>query len=107
MKDVTMTIVLNRRAVGFMFGALFIHGAEPRELTKSIGMKLVRIEPKVPPPPARFFRYDQLADTLSSYIQGDVNAKPGAPECRAGDVRFVFGVPGREGRVHEGEYRER
>src|SRR5438874_2526993 len=51
-----------------------------------------KFEPKPLPPLARIFTHDQLADTLSFYIQGDVNAKPGPPEGRPGDVRFVFGV---------------
>jgi hypothetical protein len=51
-----------------------------------------KFEPKPLPPLARIFTHDQLADTLSFYIQGDVAAKPGAAEGRAGDVRFVFGV---------------
>jgi hypothetical protein len=41
----------------------------------------------------RIFTHDQLADTLSFYIQGDVNAKPGGPpDGRPGDARLVFGV---------------
>ena len=52
-----------------------------------------KFAPKPLPPLARVFTHDQLADTLSFYIQGDANAKPGGPpEGRAGDVRFVFGV---------------
>jgi hypothetical protein len=45
------------------------------------------------PPAPRIFTHDQLADTLSLYFQGDVNAKPnGPPEGRPGDVRLVFGL---------------
>jgi len=52
-----------------------------------------KFEPKPLPPLPRLFTHDQLADTLSFYIQGDVNAKPGgSPEGRPGDARFVFGV---------------
>lgn len=41
----------------------------------------------------RLFTHDRLADTLSFYIQGDVNAKPGGPrEGRPGDARLVFGL---------------
>jgi hypothetical protein len=50
-------------------------------------------DPKPLPPLERIFTHDQLADTLSFYIQGDVNAKPGGkPEGRPGDARFVFGI---------------
>ncbi len=57
-----------------------------------------KFEPKPLPPLARIFTHDQLADTLSFYIQGDPNAKPnGAPGGRPGDVRFVFGVFGKGG----------
>ena len=57
-----------------------------------------KFEPKLLPPLARVFTHDQAADTLSFYIQGDVNAKPGGPrEGRAGDVRFVFGVFQKDG----------
>jgi hypothetical protein len=52
-----------------------------------------KFEPKPLPPLERIFTHDQLADTLSFYIQGDVNAKPGgASEGRPGDARFVFGL---------------
>jgi len=45
------------------------------------------------PPLERIFTHDQLADTLSLYFQGDVNAPPAGPaEGRPGDVRFVFGI---------------
>ena len=52
-----------------------------------------KFEPKPLPAWERLFTHDQLADTLSFYIQGDVNAKPGGPhEGRPGDARFVFGL---------------
>jgi hypothetical protein len=52
-----------------------------------------RFEPKNLPALERIFTHDQLADTLSFYLQGDVNAKPNGPnEGRPGDVRLVFGV---------------
>ena len=45
------------------------------------------------PPLERVFTHDQLADTLSFYIQSDTAAKPGGdPAGRPGDARFVFGV---------------
>ena len=48
----------------------------------------------------RIFTHDRLADTLSFYFQGDVNAKPGSPpEGRAGDVRMVFGIFDDDGKV--------
>ncbi len=41
----------------------------------------------------RIFTHDQLADTLSFYLQGNPVALPGGPpEGREGDVRFVFGL---------------
>ena len=40
-----MTNILKRLSVAAALGAAFIHAAEPRELTSSAGMKLVRIEP--------------------------------------------------------------
>lgn len=51
-----------------------------------------KFEPKPMPPIPRVFTHDQLADTLSFYIQGDANAKPGPAEGRPGDARFVFGI---------------
>ena len=37
--------------------------------------------------------HGRMADTLSFYIQGDLNAKPNCPaDGRPGDVRIVFGV---------------
>jgi hypothetical protein len=42
-------------------------------------------------PVNRIFTHDRLADTVSFYFQGDVNAKPGK-EPRPGDVRIVFGI---------------
>ena len=45
------------------------------------------------PPSERIFTHDQLADTLSFYMQSDSAAKPGGdPAGRPGDVRFVFGI---------------
>ena len=38
-----------------------------------------KFEAKPLPPPERIFTHDQLADTLSFYVQGDVNAEPGGP----------------------------
>jgi hypothetical protein len=50
-------------------------------------------EAKPLPPLPRIFTHDQLADTLSFYIQGDVNATPGkTTDGRPGDARFVFGI---------------
>jgi hypothetical protein len=41
----------------------------------------------------RMFTHDQLADTLSFYLQGDVDSQPdGSAAGRPGDARFVFGV---------------
>lgn len=52
-----------------------------------------KFDPKNLPPIERIFTHDQRADTLSFYIQGDVNARPGgAAEGRAGDARLVFGL---------------
>lgn len=52
-----------------------------------------KFEPKNLPNLERIFTHDQKADTLSFYVQGDVNAKPNGPAAgRAGDVRFVFGL---------------
>ena len=52
-----------------------------------------RFESKPMPRPERLFTHDQLADTLSLYLQCDAQAKPARdPAGRAGDVRFVFGV---------------
>ncbi|MEZ0296934.1 MAG: hypothetical protein ACAI35_10815 [Candidatus Methylacidiphilales bacterium] len=48
-------------------------------------------------PVERIFTHDRLADTLSFYIQGDPNAKPGTSrDGRPGDVRFVFGLFNKE-----------
>ena len=45
------------------------------------------------PPIERIFTHDRLADTLSFYIQGDVDAAPSdSPDGRPGDVRVVFGL---------------
>ncbi len=55
--------------------------------------RATKFEPKPLPPLERVFTHDQLADTLSFYLQGDVNAKPKGPnEGRPGDARFVFGI---------------
>ncbi|QDU25095.1 hypothetical protein ETAA8_01560 [Anatilimnocola aggregata] len=52
-----------------------------------------KFEAKPLPPLERIFTHDQGADTLSFYVQSDVNAKPASkPEGRPGDVRVVFGV---------------
>ena len=52
-----------------------------------------KFEPKNLPNLERIFTHDQNADTLSFYIQGDADAKPGGPSAgRAGDARFVFGI---------------
>ena len=52
-----------------------------------------RFESKPTPRPERIFTHDQLADTLSLYLQCDAQAKPSRdPAGRVGDVRFVFGV---------------
>ena len=51
------------------------------------------VDPKALQPAERLFTHDRLADTLSFYIQGDANARPGAVTGgRPGDVRFVFGL---------------
>ncbi len=45
------------------------------------------------PPAQRIFTHDQLADTLSFYIQSDFSAGPPRnTNGRSGDARFVFGV---------------
>ncbi len=50
-------------------------------------------DPKPLPPVERIFSHGRLADTLSFYIQGDLNAKPtGSVNGRPGDVRIVFGI---------------
>ncbi|HEY0074129.1 MAG TPA: hypothetical protein VGB77_08515 [Abditibacteriaceae bacterium] len=56
-----------------------------------------KFAPRDLPPLSRIFTHDQKADTLSFYLQGDVNTKPniksgGAREGRPGDARFVFGL---------------
>jgi hypothetical protein len=52
------------------------------------------------PPLERIFTHDQQADTVSFYIQGDVNAPPnGPPVGRPGDARFVFGLFEQAGQV--------
>jgi len=45
------------------------------------------------PPLERIFTHDQGSDTVSFYLQGDVNAPPKGPLTgRPGDVRMVFGI---------------
>lgn len=52
-----------------------------------------KFEPRPLPAIERIFTHEQGAHTLSFYIQGDVNAKPGGPRNgRLGDVRFSFGL---------------
>lgn len=52
-----------------------------------------QLEPRPLPQLERIFTHDQAADTVSFYIQGDVNAQPGGSVGgRPGDARFVFGV---------------
>ncbi|MHB8973977.1 MAG: hypothetical protein ACYC4N_26375 [Pirellulaceae bacterium] len=52
-----------------------------------------KFTPKPLPPLERIFTHDQLADTLSFYIQSDKAAKPaGNTSGRLGDARFVFGI---------------
>ncbi len=51
------------------------------------------LDPKVLDPANRLFTHDRLADTLSLYFQGDMDAAPSTGnDGRAGDVRIVFGV---------------
>ena len=57
-------------------------------------------EPKPLPDLPHIFSHEVLADTLSFYLQGDVNAKPGGDaNGRPGDVRFVFGVFMKDGKT--------
>ncbi|HZK80816.1 MAG TPA: hypothetical protein VFC46_07110, partial [Humisphaera sp.] len=52
-----------------------------------------KFSPKAREPVDRIFTHDRLADTLSFYFQGDVNAKPSAAtDVRPGDMRIVFGI---------------
>lgn len=52
-----------------------------------------KFAPKALQPIDRIFTHDRLADTMSLYIQGDVNAKAGGPVGgRPGDLRIVFGL---------------
>ncbi len=52
------------------------------------------------PPIERIFTHDQRADTLSFYVQGDANAKPGGSSAgRPGDARFVFGIFEKDGKA--------
>jgi hypothetical protein len=54
---------------------------------------LAKVEPKPLADASRIFSHDRQADTLSFYLQGDLNAKPGGPPGgRPGDARFVFGL---------------
>jgi len=49
--------------------------------------------PKPLEPAQRIFTHDREADTMSFYIQGDVEATPAKnANGRAGDARFVFGL---------------
>ncbi len=53
----------------------------------------VKLQPKPLPPLERVFTHDQESDTVSFYIQGDVNASAAkSAEGRPGDVRMVFGL---------------
>jgi hypothetical protein len=59
-----------------------------------------KFTPKPLPALERIFTHDQEADTLSFYIQGDVNAKPGGKrDGRPGDARFVFGLFTKDGKL--------
>lgn len=59
-----------------------------------------KFEARPLPPPERLFSHDQAADTLSFYLQGDVNAPAGGPaEGRPGDVRVVFGLFDNKGKL--------
>lgn len=50
-------------------------------------------DPKPLEPVERIFSHGRLADTLSVYVQGDLNAKPsGSVDGRPGDARIVFGI---------------
>lgn len=51
-----------------------------------------KFEPKPLAPIERIFTHDRMADTVSLYLQGDVNAKPGPAIGRPGDARIVFGI---------------
>lgn len=56
-----------------------------------------RFEAKPLHPADRLFTHDRGADTLSFYLQGDPQAKPGID--RPGDVRLVFGIFEENGRL--------
>ena len=43
-------------------------------------------------PIERIFTHDRASDTMSFYLQGDPDAKPGSYNGRVGDTRVVFGV---------------
>ena len=57
-----------------------------------------KFDPKPLAPGENIFTHGRAADTVSFYLQGDPDAKPGggqpggAPEGRPGDLRVVFGV---------------
>ena len=52
-----------------------------------------KFEAKSHPPLERLFTHDVGADTVSFFVQGDVNAEPkGQAVGRPGDARFVFGL---------------
>jgi hypothetical protein len=52
-----------------------------------------KVDPKALQPTERLFTHDRQADTLSLYIQGDQQAKPGGlAGGRAGDVRMIFAL---------------
>jgi hypothetical protein len=52
-----------------------------------------KVDAKPLQPVERIFTHDRVADTVSFYVQGDPNAKPGgSSNGRPGDARFVFGL---------------
>ena len=52
-----------------------------------------KFDPKPLEPAERIFSHGRMADTLSLYIQGDLNAKPnGSANGRPGDARIAFGI---------------
>jgi len=57
------------------------------------------VDPKPLEPIDRLFTHDRGADTLSFYVQGDPNARPGSADGRPGDVRIVFGLFHDRGKV--------
>lgn len=59
-----------------------------------------KVEPRDCPPLERIFSHDYKADTLSFYLQGDVNAPAASgPDGRPGDVRVVCGIFKQNGEV--------